>query len=789
MKKILRFMIVWLVLCFGFTLYVNAATGDVSLIIVNPGADMSKEVNISWHTALDGTMVKYTLESDTAFTNKKFVIGECTAIPFDGKSNIKQCKATLTKLQPDTKYRFQVGKESWSEVYHFKTAGDGTFSFIHMTDIHAYTPLPSRVATANTILNKAKAITADLEFALFSGDVTAYGTYYDQWENLYRLDTAREMMYAITPGNHDYYNGSAKVTNISYFNAMTNNPANGAPNVGGSSYYFKYGDALFISIDSEAAYHDQNTFLTSQKMWFQQVVEQNPAEFIIVYCHKPFYTGDGLSGTQFKFMRNNFLSYFDQYGVDLVLTGDNHILARTHSLFNGQNTNNPAHGTVYIVGPQIGDRYKEPGTPPAEIAFTAGGKIDGGTVVTVGDGKIKLKTIDSAGIVLDSYEIIAKSTTIKQTEYLDSLSISLDDKDISKGTLSYKDQGRGRINKIRIINENNEEIASYNYPLTSKLEISGLPASGAVYGLKLETTFRTGEKAEKIINPEIPETYFGKIYNLRVEAIDEKETGLFWDSALIPDKLAKIQLYVNGILHKEVTPDERVIILDRISPYQLNFLELRAVDNEAKTVYTETIEYGHEAEEVTIAYEENIKTLYCGDKLLPSVTVTPDQPLELEFTSSDESVATVNQHGEITAVAAGTCEIMVNVVKRWNVYSVIEVTVKDVELSFVESMLALKVGAKTTPAYTVTPKRDLNLAFKSSDEKVATVNENGEITAVGPGTCIINIINSDRPNVKATIEVTVQAAKKGCFASVSTIFGFGGFGLMLFLLRKRRYGL
>src|SRR5690606_27531097 len=103
---------------------------------------------------------------------------------------------------------------------------------------------------------------------------------------------------------------------------------------------------------------------------------------------------------------------FDRYGVDLVLTGDNHILARTHPLINGQNTNDPEHGTVYIVGPQIGDRAVDPGTPPSEIAFTEGGKVDGATIVTVGDGKIKLKTYDTSGKILSTYEIISKSSTI-----------------------------------------------------------------------------------------------------------------------------------------------------------------------------------------------------------------------------------------------------------------------------------------------------------------------------------------------------------------------------------------
>ena len=88
MKKTLRIIILLLALFVGFTLRANAATADASLIIVNPGADMSREVNVSWHTTTEGTMVRYTLASDTAYANKRFAVAECKPVPFEGKQGV-----------------------------------------------------------------------------------------------------------------------------------------------------------------------------------------------------------------------------------------------------------------------------------------------------------------------------------------------------------------------------------------------------------------------------------------------------------------------------------------------------------------------------------------------------------------------------------------------------------------------------------------------------------------------------------------------------------------------------
>ena len=115
--------------------------------------------------------------------------------------------------------------------------------------------------------------------------------------------------------------------------------------------------------------------------------------------------------------------------------------------------------------------------------------------------------------------------------------------------------------------------------------------------------------------------------------------------------------------------------------------------------------------------------------------------LNLTWTSSDEEVATVDETGLVTAVGAGEADITVSVSDA-NISSTTHVKVvitptgveapDSIELvTNGENSKAL--GAKMTPE----DATDVKLAYESSDESVATVDENGVVTAVADGECVI----------------------------------------------------
>ena len=76
-----------------------------------------------------------------------------------------------------------------------------------------------------------------------------------------------------------------------------------------------------------------------------------------------------------------------------------------------------------------------------------------------------------------------------------------------------------------------------------------------------------------------------------------------------------------------------------------------------------------------------------------------------------------------------------------------------------ETSLSLKPGDTHSLTATILPEDADNktVAWKSSDESVATVNENGLVTAIGGGNCVITCLATDGSGVKAECLVTVSS--------------------------------
>ena len=117
------------------------------------------------------------------------------------------------------------------------------------------------------------------------------------------------------------------------------------------------------------------------------------------------------------------------------------------------------------------------------------------------------------------------------------------------------------------------------------------------------------------------------------------------------------------------------------------------------------------------------------------------EKLTIEWTSSDESVATVDETGTVTAVAAGEANVTASVKDADIAASThIKVVVTPTGVVAPESIDLVTNGentkdldAKLVPA----DATDVKLAYESSDESIATVDETGKVTAVANGECAI----------------------------------------------------
>ena len=134
--------------------------------------------------------------------------------------------------------------------------------------------------------------------------------------------------------------------------------------------------------------------------------------------------------------------------------------------------------------------------------------------------------------------------------------------------------------------------------------------------------------------------------------------------------------------------------------------------------------------------------------------------LTIEWTSSDESVVTVDENGVVTAVGAGEADITA-AVQDADISSVTHVKVvilptgvdaPDTLELYTNGESEKSLDAKIVPE----DATEVKLAYVSSDEGVATVDEDGLVTAVADGECTITAyIVADAP---ATAESAAQEA-------------------------------
>lgn len=148
-------------------------------------------------------------------------------------------------------------------------------------------------------------------------------------------------------------------------------------------------------------------------------------------------------------------------------------------------------------------------------------------------------------------------------------------------------------------------------------------------------------------------------------------------------------------------------------------------------------------------------TVNVGNASAVSCTVLPEDATDktVNWSSSNNAVATVNNVGVITAVSAGTCTITAT---SGDVTATVTITVKKPVEQVVlnKSDVTIKEEETFTFTCTVVPNdaSEKNVTWTSSDSSIATVNANGTITGVKAGTCTITV-SADGKSAVANITV------------------------------------
>ena len=130
------------------------------------------------------------------------------------------------------------------------------------------------------------------------------------------------------------------------------------------------------------------------------------------------------------------------------------------------------------------------------------------------------------------------------------------------------------------------------------------------------------------------------------------------------------------------------------------------------------------------------------------------------FSSNDETIATVDENGNVTGVAAGTAIITIAATDGSGVTGTFTVTVMNIDVEEITaSDITMMSGETATISYTVLPANatDASVTFTSANTAIATVDADGVVTGVGVGETTITIASVQNPEVTTEITVTVTS--------------------------------
>ena len=165
----------------------------------------------------------------------------------------------------------------------------------------------------------------------------------------------------------------------------------------------------------------------------------------------------------------------------------------------------------------------------------------------------------------------------------------------------------------------------------------------------------------------------------------------------------------------------------------------------------------------SITLNRTTAALKVSGTLQLEATVSPETATDktVTWSSSNENIATVNTEGIVTAISIGEATITATAadgsgVTATCIVAVEPTLVSSITLSATSATLNKGENLTLTAAITPSDATDKSITWASSDVTVTTVNENGEVTAVGPGTATITATAADGSGVSATCAVTVH---------------------------------
>lgn len=363
----------------------------------------------------------------------------------------------IENLYPNTKYYYKIKVNdnfiNSDSTWNFKTAppvgAKNKFSFWSIGDLYGG---PQQLAVYEGFKKFRKNNYTNL-FLTVGDNVYCGGSdecLQSNFFNVYQQGSILQQagFYPAT-GNHDYDNYDRVVDNpkLAYFNSFilpSQGEIGGEPSNSEAYYSFNYANAHFVILESTAYGKDGKQLFDSdnlQLQWLKIDLAKNKQDWTIVVLHHPLFTKgsyDSDASPDLIKIRSTLAPIFDQYNVDIVLTGHSHTMERSkptrghygHSstfdekkhqkqtssgLYNGSGNSCPyffngsnldKSGVIYVTNGSSGATSRPVGLYGKHpIMFFENKSKIGSFFAEIEDNKFVGKFIDDEGSILDQFTI------------------------------------------------------------------------------------------------------------------------------------------------------------------------------------------------------------------------------------------------------------------------------------------------------------------------------------------------------------------------------------------------
>jgi predicted phosphodiesterase len=317
-------------------------------ISLTPGKNAT-ELNFAWYSKDSEANPKLKFGKNQDLSDAK----ELTVTTKDAVKGFKSNKTTATGLQENTTYyySYQINGK-WSEAATYKTKSTKSFSFLFVGDPQIGSS-SGNTATGdskeqgqdkatrndafnwNNTINTALKSNPNVSFMLSAGDQiqssdkkNASQTYDKneiEYSGYLSPNALKSLPVATTIGNHDAPSGN--------YSFHFNNP--NASNLGfteaGGDYYYTYGDALFIMLNT-----NNYNIAEHQQLIEKAISENKDAKWRVLTMHQDIYgSGEHSNEPDVVNLRYNLIPIFEKNNIDVVLTGHDHTYSRSFILKGG----------------------------------------------------------------------------------------------------------------------------------------------------------------------------------------------------------------------------------------------------------------------------------------------------------------------------------------------------------------------------------------------------------------------------------------------------------------------